>query len=251
MQTDYLAIIPARFSSSRFPGKPLVDIGGKPMIQRVYEQASKIIDDIYVATDDDRILQAVHEFNGKAVMTSPDHKCGTDRCAEAVKLIEESTGKEYKIIINVQGDEPFLQPEKLDTLKLCFNTPDTQIATLIKPITDPENIFNENRPKVIINSRKEAIYFSRSPIPFVRDRMRNEWGTSHQFYLHIGLYAYKKNTLLAITKLNPSPLEIAESLEQLRWIENGYKIKVEITGHDYLGIDTPEDLDKIRKMGLI
>jgi len=251
MQTDYLAIIPARFSSSRFPGKPLVDIGGKPMVQRVYEQASKIIEDTYVATDDNRILQAVYNFKGKAIMTSPDHKSGTDRCAEAVKLIEEKTGKEFKIIINVQGDEPFLQPEQLDTLKSCFKTPDTQIATLIKPITDPENIFDENKTKVIINSRKEAIYFSRSPIPFVKNHLRNEWVTSHQFYLHIGLYAYRKETLLAITKLNPSPLEISESLEQLRWIENNYKIKVAITGYDSLGIDTPEDLDKIRKIGLI
>jgi 3-deoxy-manno-octulosonate cytidylyltransferase (CMP-KDO synthetase) len=251
MQTDYIAIIPARYSSSRFPGKPLVDIGGKPMIQRVYEQASRVIEDTYVATDDDRILKAVRNFNGRAVMTSPDHKSGTDRCAEAAGLIEKSTGKKFKIIINVQGDEPFLQPEQLNTLKLCFNTPDTQIATLIKPVTDPEHIFDENKTKVIINNKKEAIYFSRSPIPYVKNYLRSKWITSHQFYLHIGLYAYKKTTLLAITKLNPSPLEIAESLEQLRWIENGYKIKVEITGHDSLGIDTPEDLDKIRKMGLI
>jgi 3-deoxy-manno-octulosonate cytidylyltransferase (CMP-KDO synthetase) len=251
MQTDYLVIIPARYSSSRFPGKPLVDIGGKSMIQRVYEQASKVIEDTYVATDDDRIIKAVHYFNGRAVMTSPDHKSGTDRCAEAAGLIEKSTGKEFKIIINVQGDEPFLQPEQLDSLKLCFNSPDTQIATLIKPITDPEYIFDENKTKVVINNKKEAIYFSRSPIPYVKNSLRSEWSGSHQFYLHIGLYAYKKPTLLAITKLNPSPLEIAESLEQLRWIENGYKIKVEITGHDSIGIDTPEDLDKIRKMGLI
>jgi 3-deoxy-manno-octulosonate cytidylyltransferase (CMP-KDO synthetase) len=251
MQTDYLAIIPARFSSLRFPGKPLVDIGGKPMIQRVYEQASKTIEDIYVATDDDRILKAVHDFKGQAVMTSPDHKSGTDRCAEAVKLIEEKTGKEFKIIINVQGDEPFLQPEQLDTIKSCFNTTETRIATLIKPITEPEDIFDENKTKVTINNRKEAVYFSRSPIPFVKNQLRNKWVTSHQFYLHIGLYAYRKDTLLAITKLNPSPLEIAESLEQLRWIENGYKIKVEITTYNSLGIDTPEDLEKIRKMGLI
>jgi 3-deoxy-manno-octulosonate cytidylyltransferase (CMP-KDO synthetase) len=221
------------------------------MIRRVYEQASQSVGDIYVATDDERIYQAVKEFGGKAVMTSPDHKSGTDRCAEATELIEEITGKRFKIIINVQGDEPFLQPEQLDTLKLCFNEPDTQIATLIKPITDPENIFDENKTKVIINSKKEAIYFSRSPIPFVKDCLRNEWITSHQFYLHVGLYAYKKNALRVITKLNPSPLEIAESLEQLRWIENGFKIKVELTGHDSLGIDTPEDLVKIRKMGLI
>ena len=251
MKTDYLAIIPARYASSRFPGKPLVDIGGKPMIRRVYEQASKAIDDVYVATDDDRILKAVNNFKGKAVMTSPDHKSGTDRCAEAVKLIEERSGKNFEIIINVQGDEPFLQPEQLDTIKSCFNIPGTQIATLISPITETENIFDENKTKVIVNNKKEAIYFSRSPIPFVQGRPREEWATSYQFYLHIGLYAYKKNTLLSITKLNPSALEIAESLEQLRWIENGYKIKVEIAGHNSLAIDTPEDLDKIKKMGLI
>lgn len=251
MQTDYLVIIPARYASSRFPGKPLVDIGGKPMIRRVYEQASEAVDNVYVATDDDRILKTVNNFKGKAVMTSPDHKSGTDRCAEAVKLIEEKTGKNFEIIINVQGDEPFLQPEQLDTIKSCFNTPDTQIATLIKPITETENIFDENKTKVIISNKKEAIYFSRSPIPYVKGRLRDEWSTSHQFYLHIGLYAYKKDTLLSITKLSPSVLEIAESLEQLRWIENGYKIKVEITEYNSLGIDTPEDLDKIKKMGLI
>ncbi len=221
------------------------------MIRRVYEQASGSVEDLYVATDDKRIFRAVNEFGGKVVMTSPDHKSGTDRCAEAAEFIEESTGKKFKIIINVQGDEPFLHPGQLDTLKSCFGEPDTQIATLIKPITDPESIFDENKTKVIINSKKEAIYFSRAPIPFIKDRLRNEWITSHQFYLHVGLYAYRKDILLSVTKLNPSPLEMAESLEQLRWIENGFKIKVEITRHDSLGIDTPEDLDKIRKMGLI
>ncbi|UCH15573.1 MAG: 3-deoxy-manno-octulosonate cytidylyltransferase [Bacteroidales bacterium] len=251
MQTDYLVIIPARYASSRFPGKPLVDIGGKPMIRRVYEQASKSVDNVYVATDDERILQAVNNFRGKAVMTSPDHKSGTDRCAEAVKLIEEKTGKKFKIIINVQGDEPFLQPEQLETIKSCFIKPDTEIATLVKPVTDAEIIFDENKTKVIVNNKKEAVYFSRSPVPFIKNQPQEKWVDSHRFYLHIGLYAYRKETLSSITKLNPSALEIAESLEQLRWIENGYKIKVEFTEHDSLGIDTPEDLANIEKMGLI
>jgi 3-deoxy-manno-octulosonate cytidylyltransferase (CMP-KDO synthetase) len=251
MQTDYLVIIPARYASTRFPGKPLVDVGGKPMIRRVYEQVSGKTEHVYVATDDKRILSTVNKFKGKAVMTSPGHKSGTERCAEALTLIEEETGKNFKIIINVQGDEPFLQPEQLDTLRLCFNTPDTQIATLVKPVSDPETIFDENKTKVIINNSKEAIYFSRSPVPFIKGRPRNEWGTVHRFYLHIGLYAYKRDTLLSIAKLEPTPLETAESLEQLRWIENGYRIKVEITEYNSLGIDTPEDLDKIRKMGLI
>ncbi len=251
MQSDYLFIIPARYASTRFPGKPLVDVGGKSMIRRVYEQVSEKTQDVFVATDDSRIFEAVNKFNGRAVMTSPDHKTGTERCAEALKLIEKNTGKKFKIIINVQGDEPFLQPEQLDTLKLCFNDPGTQIATLIKPINDPETIFDENKTKVIINNSKEAIYFSRTPLPFVKGYLPGEWGSRHMFYLHIGLYAYKRNILLSIAELEPTPLEKAESLEQLRWIENGYRIKTEFTQYDSYGIDTPGDLDRIKKMGLI
>jgi 3-deoxy-manno-octulosonate cytidylyltransferase (CMP-KDO synthetase) len=251
MQSDYLVIIPARYASTRFPGKPLADVGGKSMIRRVYEQVSAKSKNVYVATDDSRIFDAVNEFNGRAVMTSPQHKTGTERCAEAVRLIEKNTGKKFGIIINVQGDEPFIQPEQLDTLKLCFSDPEVRIATLIKPVDDPETIFDENKTKVIINNNKEAIYFSRSPLPFVKGYMHGEWGSRHQFYLHIGLYAYKRDTLLSIIKLAPTPLEKAESLEQLRWIENGYRIKVEFTQYNSIGIDTPEDLDKIKKMGLI
>lgn len=251
MQSDYLFIIPARYASTRFPGKPLADVGGKSMIRRVYEQVSLKNQDVYVATDDSRIFEAVNEFNGRAVMTSPDHKTGTERCAEALKLIEKDTGKKFRIIINVQGDEPFLQPEQLDTLKLCFNDPKTQIATLIKPINDTEIIFDENKTKVIINNSKEAIYFSRTPLPFVKGYLPGEWGSRHKFYLHIGLYAYKRDILLSIARLEQTPLEKAESLEQLRWIENGYRIKVEFTQYNSIGIDTPGDLDKIKKLGLI
>ena len=251
MQINFLGIIPARYSSTRFPGKPLVEIGGKSMIQRVYEQAAKAINHVYVATDDKRILSAVKNFGGNVVMTSKNHKSGTDRCAEAVKNIEEKTGSEFETIINIQGDEPFLQPEQINIIKSCFNVPETKIATLIKPFGKNEDIFDVNKTKVIINNNKEAIYFSRSPIPYLRGYSTNKWITSHQYYLHIGLYAYKKETLFSIAKLNPTPLEIAESLEQLRWIENGYNIKVEITEYDSIGIDTPEDIDLIIKMKLI
>lgn len=251
MQVDFIGIIPARYSSQRFPGKPLVDIGGKPMIQRVYEQSARAVRDIYVATDDDRIFSAVENFGGKVIMTSKSHQSGTDRCAEAVIKIEEETGSAFDKVINIQGDEPFLQPEQLNNLKACFDDTETSIATLIKPAGQTEDIFDVNKIKVIINNRKEAIYFSRSPIPYIRGYEENRWTTLHDYYIHIGLYAFKKEILLSVAKLPPSPLEIAESLEQLRWLENGYKIKVGITEYDSMGIDTPEDIIKIKKLGLI
>ncbi len=251
MQVDFLGIIPARYSSKRFPGKPLADIGGKPMIQRVYEQAATAVSDIFVATDDERIFSAVKNFGGNVIMTSESHKSGTDRCAEAVLKIQEETGSQYDKVINIQGDEPFIRTEQLDKLKACFDDPATMIATLIKPAEQDDDIFDVNKTKVIINKNNEAIYFSRSPIPYVRGYTENRWITLHQFYIHIGLYAYKKETLLSVAELPPSLLEIAESLEQLRWIENGYKIKAEITEYDSLGIDTPEDIIKIKKLGLI
>lgn len=239
----FIGIIPARYASTRFPGKPLVEIGGKSMIQRVYEQVSGVLDEAYVATDDQRIFDAVITFGGKAVMTSPDHKSGTDRCREAYTKV----GYGYDIIINIQGDEPFIHASQIELLKSCFQSEQTQIATLVKPFEKEcpfEDVFNPNSPKVIFNHNMEAIYFSRAIIPYVRNYEWKEW-TSHQtFYKHIGMYAYRADILEDITQLPQSILEIAESLEQLRWIENGFKIKVAITHEETIGIDTPDDLKK-------
>jgi 3-deoxy-manno-octulosonate cytidylyltransferase (CMP-KDO synthetase) len=240
-----LGIIPARYASTRFPGKPLADIRGKPMIRWVYEQASKALETVFVATDDERIYQAVKEFGGEAVMTSDLHKSGTDRCAEAVKIIEQERHEYFDVVLNIQGDEPFIEPRQLELIRSCFTIKDTMIATLVKEIRSTEELFDPNRPKVVVNSRKEAIYFSRSPIPFVRGKDRGEWLSSQVFYMHIGLYGFRRNVLLQITTLPQSPLELAESLEQLRWIENGYPITVRTTTYDSFGVDTPEDLKKL------
>jgi 3-deoxy-manno-octulosonate cytidylyltransferase (CMP-KDO synthetase) len=248
---NFIGIIPARYASSRFPGKPLVDIGGKTMIQRVYEQACKACQSVYVATDDERIYQHVHSFEGNVVMTAADHKSGTDRCAEAIRNIEQSTGKTFDVVINVQGDEPFLEKEHLNLIMSCFQNPKAQIATLVREFQNNEDIFNPNFPKVVLNRHKEAIYFSRSPIPYLRNIDRENWLTNHIFYKHIGLYAYTKDILQKITKLPQSTLELAESLEQNRWIENGYSIHVEITNLESVSIDTKEDLKRIFQMGLI
>ena len=239
----FLGIIPARYASTRFPGKPLVDIGGKPMIQRVYEQARTTVDELIVATDDKRIAEAVHQFGGHVVLTAREHHSGTDRCYEAF----HNTGMFFDVVINIQGDEPFIQPEQIELLKKCFSEPDTQIATLAKPFDkgdDFEQIFNTNTPKVVINNRNEAMYFSRSVIPFIRGIENQKWIEKHIFYKHIGLYAYRSDILKEITALPQSLLEIAESLEQLRWLQNGYKMKVAITNQETIGIDTPEDLKK-------
>lgn len=245
------AIIPARYASTRFPGKPLVNINGKTMIHNVYIQAKKVFDVVYVATDDNRISKEIESFGGKYVMTSKKHKSGTDRCAEAIQKIEEAEGREFDVVINIQGDEPFIKTEQLIEIKKCFNKKRTQIATLVKPINNKEDIFNTNKPKVVINKYNEAIYFSRSTIPYIRGHRETTWITKHLFYKHIGLYGYRKDVLLEITKLEQTPLEIAESLEQLRWIENGYKIKVAFTEHESVSIDTPKDLEKIKEVGLL
>ena len=241
---SFAGIIPARYASSRFPGKPLAFIGDKTMIQRVYEQTSKILNNVYVATDDDRIYKCVIDFGGKAIMTSPDHSSGTDRCSEAILKIEAETGEKIDVVINIQGDEPFIKPEQIAALMDCFASGEVEIATLIRKTGSDENLFNTNQPKVVINSKGEAIYFSRSVIPFIRDSETSEWQKKHVFFKHIGLYAYKTKTLCEITKLPRSPLEIAESLEQNRWIENGYKIMTAVTDWENIGIDTPEDLKK-------
>jgi len=247
-QIRFIGIIPARYTSTRFPGKPLADIGGKIMIRRVYEQALKALDTVYVATDDERIFNAVKGFGGEVVMTSAAHKSGTDRCREAVQIIEEQTGIEYGIVINVQGDEPFIKPEQLELIKTCFYRDTVQIATLVKPVTNTGDLLDPNRPKVVVNYQGEAMYFSRSPIPFIRGMDPSKWLREHDYYMHIGLYGYRKKVLYEITKMEQSALEIAESLEQLRWLENGYRIFTVLTEYDSFGIDTPEDVDEaVRK----
>lgn len=243
----FIGIIPARYGSSRFPGKPLADMAGKPMIQRVYEQVKKALDEVWVATDDERILQVVESFGGRAVLTSADHKSGTDRCNEAFSKI----GNDFDVIINIQGDEPFIQPQQIETLKTCFDSKETELATLVKPFKKEDGfevLFNPNSPKVILNKNSEAIYFSRSIIPYIRDAQHTEWLDKHIFYKHIGMYAYRADVLKQITLLPQSNLELAESLEQLRWIENGYKIKVGLTNIETIGIDTPEDMEKAIKL---
>jgi 3-deoxy-manno-octulosonate cytidylyltransferase (CMP-KDO synthetase) len=240
----FAGIIPARFESSRFPGKPLAMIGDKPMIQRVYEQASKRLDLIYVATDDLRIYNKVISFGGKAVMTSSHHMSGTDRCAEAVEKIVAETGHPIDIVVNIQGDEPFIRPEQIDLLMKCFTGNEVQISTLVRKTEPGEDIFNPNQPKVVLNTFGDAIYFSRAAIPFIRDSKPETWSKEHVYYKHIGLYAYRTNTLKQITLLARSPLEISESLEQNRWIENGFKIRTAVTKWETIGIDTPQDLEK-------
>ena len=236
-------IIPARYGSSRFPGKPLVLIGNKPMIQRVYEQAQKVIKMVYVATDDERIFTTVMNFGGKAVMTSATHQSGTDRCAEALKIMVE-TGEEVDIVVNIQGDEPFIKPEQISSLIESFDDVSVEIATLVRETEPGEDIFNPNQPKVILNVSMDAVYFSRAAIPYLRDVRKEDWSKEHTFYKHLGLYAYRSDVLKKITLLPRSPLEISESLEQNRWIENGYKIRTTVTRWESIGIDTPEDLEK-------
>ncbi|MBI5541671.1 MAG: 3-deoxy-manno-octulosonate cytidylyltransferase [Bacteroidia bacterium] len=240
-----LGLIPARYASTRFPGKPLVDINGKTMIMRVYEQSAKIFEFVYIATDDSRIYDHVINCGGKAVMTLSSHQSGTDRCAEALDLISEQLNCSFDIVVNIQGDEPFINPLQLELLVSCFEDDKAQIATLVKVITNNNEVFDSNKPKVILDKKGKAIYFSRSPIPYLRNVSQNDWVTKNEFYKHIGLYAYRANILHEIIKLPVSKLEKAESLEQLRWIENGYKINTKITEIETLSVDTPEDLKNI------
>ena len=303
---NFIGIIPARYASSRFPGKPLAMIGGKPMIQRVYEQAKKALDYVVVATDDERIFDCVTSFGGLAVMTSADHPCGTNRCQEAYErcslmvnalidkgeLPEELPNVKWNshqdVVINIQGDEPFIQPEQIEAVKACFLLAGGQIATLVKPFSQQEGLAalrNPNSPKVVIAPLEKAaaftkvsatfsldassgvspiassvaspadgiigkaVYFSRSVIPYLRGVKEEDWLQEAErkgkpFYKHIGLYAYRADVLAAITRLPLSSLEQAESLEQLRWIENGYEIRVALTEQQTIGIDTPEDLQQ-------
>jgi len=239
-------IIPARFASTRFPGKPLALIGSKPMIRLVYEQASRALRSVYVATDDHRIYDTVRSFGGNAVMTSADHRSGTDRCAEAAGIIEKETGIAPEIIINIQGDEPFIRPEQIDLLAACFDNNNVEIATLIRKVEKDEELFNINHPKVVVALSGDAIYFSRSVIPYLRGEKPEEWASKHTYFKHLGIYGYKKETLLRLTLLKPGPLEIAESLEQNRWLENGFRIRTAVTMWESIGIDTLADLENAR-----
>jgi 3-deoxy-manno-octulosonate cytidylyltransferase (CMP-KDO synthetase) len=242
-----LGLIPARYASTRFPGKPLAEIAGKPMIQWVYERASRVFEHLYVATDDQRIAEAVWGFGGRIIMTSAKHPSGTDRCAEALSIAEKETGLAFEVVVNIQGDEPFIQPEQLKLVTEPFSKPKVQIATLVKPFGATDNIFNPNTPKVVVGTNGNALYFSRSAIPFIRGSEQHNWAKTNTFYKHIGLYAYRSNVLNEITKLRQSPLETAESLEQLRWLENGYSIAVSITEMETLAVDTPEDLERVKE----
>lgn len=239
----FLGIIPARYASTRFPAKPLAILGGKPVIQRVYEQVTSVLPDAVVATDDERIAEVVRSFGGNVVMTSTEHRSGTDRCYEALT----KTPGEFDVVINIQGDEPFILASQLQSVMDCFQDEETQIATLVKPFTPADGydaLENVNSPKVVINKNSQALYFSRSIIPFTRNKDRKEWLAGHTYYKHIGLYAYRTEVLREITSLPQSSLELAESLEQLRWLENGYVIKVGLTQVETIGIDTPQDLEK-------
>ncbi|MBN1597274.1 MAG: 3-deoxy-manno-octulosonate cytidylyltransferase [Bacteroidales bacterium] len=247
---QFIAIIPARYASTRFPGKPLASLAGKPMIQWVYERTAEVITETVVATDDKRIENAVNAFGGNVIMTGEHHKSGTDRCAEALLKYQELTGKQYTVVINVQGDEPFIQPSQIEKIREEFSDHECQIATLIKKIDTQEVLFDPNRPKVITDNSGYAIYFSRSVIPYVRGKNQKVWLTSNTFYQHIGMYAYRSEILLKITKLKPSALEMAESLEQLRWLENGFYIKTALTEYESMGIDTPEDLNNLINSGV-
>lgn len=240
----FVGIIPARYASTRFPGKPLADLGGKPMIQRVYEQAKKALADVVVATDDERIYNCVKAFGGEVVMTRADHTCGTDRCLEA---FEKLSIQGEAVVINIQGDEPFIQPEQIEAIKSCFDDATTQIATLVKPFTEAdglEALENPNTPKVVMAPDGTALLFSRSVIPYLRGIDKSEWLAQHLHYKHIGMYAYRAQVLKQITQLPQTPMEKAESLEQLRWLENGYKIKVAVCHTASIGIDTPADLER-------
>lgn len=236
----FIGIIPARYASTRFPGKPLALLGGKPVIQHVYEKVAAVLEAAYVATDDERIYDVVKSFGGQVVMTRTDHKSGTDRIEEAIEKI----GGEWDVVVNVQGDEPFVAKSQLDTICHCFDDSTTQIATLGKPFESMEAVQNPNSPKIVVDNMGFAMYFSRSVIPYVRGKEKSSWLTHYPFLKHLGIYAYRKDVLRQVTLLPQSSLEIAESLEQLRWLQNGFKIKVGTTDVETVGIDTPQDLER-------
>jgi 3-deoxy-manno-octulosonate cytidylyltransferase (CMP-KDO synthetase) len=237
-----LGVIPARYASTRFPAKALAQINGKPMVQWVYEHTlqAKNLDKVIIATDHELIAEAIESFSGEYVLTNPNHPSGTDRCFEALSLVDGL----FDYVVNIQGDEPFINPLQIDTLTQLLDG-EVQLATLVKQLSDPELLFSENTAKVVLNSNEQAMYFSRNPIPFLRNEPQENWLNKNTYWKHIGLYAYRTDVLEAITKLPQSSLEIAESLEQLRWLENGYKIKVAKTEYETLSVDTPADLENL------
>ena len=241
-------IIPARYASTRFPGKPLAMINGVSMIRRVYEQClkSSSLNIVAVATDDERIAEHVQSFNGNVIMTSTEHRSGTDRCNEALKhlmiLYPEQT---YDVVVNIQGDEPFIDPEQIDAVTACFKNGDIDIATLARVIDTEEELFNPNAVKVVRGLQNQALYFSRSTIPYIRGAQQSKWLNMGLFLKHLGLYAYRTSVLKSIACLAPGKLEMLENLEQLRWLENGFRISVELTQKEGVSIDTPDDLTKL------
>jgi len=242
-------IIPARYGSTRFPGKSLIDIRGKSMIQRVYEEAAKSssLDVLVVATDDERILSHVAAFGGKAIMTATHHPSGTDRCLDALQQLQG----DYKYVINIQGDEPFINPAQIDELAAVLADGTVELATQMIPVSNHEELFDRGEVKIVLNDRMEALYFSRMVIPFIKGVDEIAWHKHHTYYRHVGMYAYRRDILEKITQLPVSSLEKAESLEQLRWVEAGYKVRCTITGFESHCIDTPEDLEKVlRRMGM-
>lgn len=240
------AIIPARYGSSRFPGKPLVAIQGKTMLQRVYEQTSqsKLVNKVVVATDDKRIFDHVVSFGGNVVMTATDHPSGTDRCWDALQQLEER----YEYVINVQGDEPFIEPAQIDELAAVLQDGTTELATQMIAVDSHEILFDKGEVKIVLNTKNEALFFSRMVIPFIKGVEEKDWHTQHNYFRHVGMYAYRADILKEITKMPVSSLEKAESLEQLRWLENGYKIKCVLTTFDSHCIDSPEDIEKVLKL---
>ena len=241
----FIGIIPARYASTRFPGKPLAILGGKTVIQRVYEKVSECLEAAYVATDDERIFDHVKSWGGNVVMTSPNHKSGTDRIEEAIEKI----GGDFDVIFNIQGDEPYINPLQIEQIAAIIAHGDNRLASLCKQIHDYDELVSPNAVKVVLDVNGKALYFSRHPIPFMRNVPDvNEWLSNRCFYKHIGIYAYRTDTLREIASLPQSGLEKAESLEQLRWLENGYKIKVGYSDCETIGIDTPSDLENAERL---
>lgn len=245
-----IGIIPARYASSRFPGKPLADIGGKPMIQRVAEQSQQALDTVIVATDDARIARVVRNFGGQVIMTDAALPSGTARCQAAARQLEQQ-GYRFDVVVNIQGDEPFIAPQQIQQLADAFEDDQVQIATLAKPAGPNDTLDNPNRPKVIFNTRNQAIYFSRSPIPFLKGVPMAEWTRAFDYFFHIGLYAYRARALHALAGLPESRLEKAESLEQLRWLDNGWPIHVAVTNYETYAVDSPEDIEQLKAKGFI
>lgn len=242
----YIGVIPARYASTRLPGKPLADIHGKPMIQWVYENARKALDRVIVATDDRHVFEAVEAFGGEVMMTAAEHQSGTDRIGEVVRKLGQVLDAQ-DVVVNIQGDEPYIQAQQIELLMSLFRDQTVQIGTLVKKIDSTEVLFNANIPKVVFDRSSHALLFSRATIPFARGVENGEWLKHHTYYKHIGMYAYRVSTLLKLVQLPLGMLEQAESLEQLRWLENGFRIKVAVTELESLAVDTPEDLEKARR----